>query len=71
MAAMKFIDEARVHLETHLLDLENILKMTGEAAGEETPTWLYVVEGRFARIQETAQAYMMAVHHHARPVLVD
>ncbi len=69
MAAMKFIDEARVHLETELLDLESILKMTSEAAGEVTPTWLYVVESRFARIQETAEAYMMAVHDHARPLL--
>lgn len=68
---MKFIDEARVHLESELLDLETILKMTAEAVGEVTPTWLFVVEGRFARIQETANAYMMAVHEHARPVLDD
>ncbi|MBG6078287.1 hypothetical protein [Polaromonas sp. CG_9.11] len=69
MAAMNFIDEARVHLENELLDLDNILKMTGEAAGEVTPTWLYVVEGRFEKIQAKARAYMMAVHEHARPVL--
>lgn len=69
MAAMKFIDDARTQLESELLDLESILKMTSEAAGEETPTWLYVVEGRFERIQSKASAYMMAVHEHARPVL--
>ena len=70
MAAMKFIDEARVHLESELLDLENILKMTSEAIGEQvTPTWLFVIENRFSRIQETANAYMMAVHEHARPLL--
>jgi hypothetical protein len=70
MAAMKFIDDAREQLEVELLDLETILKMTSEAAGEVAPSWLYVVESRFARIQETADAYMMAVHEHARPFLM-
>lgn len=70
MAAMKFIDEARVHLESELLDLETILKMTSEAIGEQVaPSWLFVIENRFLKIQETADAYMMAVHEHARPFL--
>ena len=72
MAAMKFIDDARLHLEFDLLDLETILKMTSEAIGDQVmPTWLFVIENRFSKIQETANAYMMAVHEHARPVLDD
>lgn len=71
MAGMDFIDDARTTLEERILELSMIVQtMWDLTSGDNvTPSWLEVIYPRFQSIDEAAQAYMMAVHEHARPVL--
>jgi hypothetical protein len=71
MAAMESIDQARNVLEEKMLDLVMIVKTCDAVAGDNPPDWLAMMFGRVLELDRAADAYMMAVHHHARPVLAD
>lgn len=76
MAGMKSIDEARNVLEeAALMTTETVRAFYGivEAAGQDvdTPPWLFILARHIDAWDKASQAYMMAVHQHARPVLND
>lgn len=71
MAGMKSIDDARVPLEEECLQLTTLIAAFSDLAGESDPPWLWLVRQRVAAVEERVQAYMTAVHEHARPVLND
>lgn len=76
MAGMKSIDEARNVLEeAALMTTETVRAFYGivEAAGPDvdTPPWLFILARHIDAWDKASQAYMMAVHQHARPVLND
>lgn len=76
MAGMKSIDEARNVLEeAALMTTETVRAFYGivEGAGHdvETPPWLFILAIHIDAWYKASQAYMMAVHQHARPVLND
>jgi hypothetical protein len=74
MAGMKSIDEARNVLEdAALMTTETVKAFYGivEGAGTDTPPWLFILATHVRAWDEATQAYMMAVHHHARPILND
>lgn len=71
MAGMKSIDQARDALEEALLDTTQIVEAFADLAGDEQPPWLFTLWRRVRKIEELSQAYMEAVHQHARPVLND
>ena len=70
MAGMESIDRARNDLEEALLDTTQIVAFA-DLAGDSQPPWLFTLWRRVRKIDELSQAYMMAVHEHARPVLND
>ena len=69
MAGMNFIDDARTVLEEDVMELNLLVKSFNDLAGENDPEWLWFFTRLASRIDASAQAYMMAVHEHARPVL--
>lgn len=76
MAGMKSIDEARNVLEeAALMTTETVRAFYGivEGAGSDvdTPPWLFILARHVRAWDEATQAYMMAVDHHARPILND
>lgn len=75
MAGMKSIDEARDVLEeAALMTTETVkaLQAVLDAVGsDELPPWLFVLARHIDAWDKASQAYMMAVHHHARPILND
>ncbi|WP_058089041.1 hypothetical protein [Aquabacterium parvum] len=72
---MKSIDEARNVLEeAALMTTETVRAFYGiVAAGPDvdTPLWLFILARHIDAWDKASQAYMMAVHQHARPVLND
>ncbi|WP_058087007.1 hypothetical protein [Aquabacterium parvum] len=72
---MKSIDEARNVLEeAALMTTETVRAFYGiVAAGPDvgTPPWLFILARHIDAWDKASQAYMMAVHQHARPVLND
>ncbi|WP_152987575.1 hypothetical protein, partial [Aquabacterium parvum] len=72
---MKSIDEARNVLEeAALMTTETVRAFYGiVAAGQDvdTPPWLFILARHIDAWDKASQAYMMAVHQHARPVLND
>lgn len=76
MAGMKSIDEARAGMEDGLLDLTMTMLAFKEvlaACGDDQagPAWLFVLSSKVDSVQHQVEAYMEAVHKHARPVLSD
>lgn len=71
MAGMKSIDDARVLLEESCLQLTMLVSAFDDLAGDNDPPWLFLIRSRVKEIDDFAQAYMMEIHHHARPVLRD
>jgi hypothetical protein len=73
MAGMKSIDEARNVLEeAALMTTETVRASTDiEGADIDTPPWLFILARHIDAWDKASQAYMMAVHQHARPVLND
>lgn len=72
MAVMESIDAARVELEEAVLEVQQLVQSYIDLTGDNsTPPWLFVLCRRFDRIDAASEAYMMAVHKHARPVLKD
>lgn len=75
MAGMKSIDEARDHMEeAALLTTETIraLYAVVEATkANDTPSWLFILARHVEAWDKAMNAYMDAVHQHARPVLND
>jgi hypothetical protein len=74
MAGMKSIDEARNVLEeAALMTTETVRAFYGivEGADVDTPPWLFILARHIDAWDKASQAYMMAVHQHARPVLND
>lgn len=76
MAGMKSIDEAGSVMEDALLDLtmtvrafKEVLASCGEDQGG--PAWLFVLDSKVDSVQRQVEAYLVAVHQHARPVLSD
>lgn len=77
MAAMESIDQARDALDDSVSELVLLLKafrefgdeVGGPCSSASWPSWLFVMEARVDVLERHAQAYMMAVHQHARPVL--
>ncbi|WP_235513941.1 hypothetical protein, partial [Aquabacterium parvum] len=69
------IDEARNVLEeAALMTTETVRAFYGiVAAGPDvdTPPWLFILARHIDAWDKASQAYMMAVHQHARPVLND
>jgi hypothetical protein len=73
MAEMKSIDEARNVLEeAALMTTETVRAFYGivESADVDTP-WLFILARHIDAWDKASQAYMMAMHQHARPVLND
>lgn len=77
MAAMESIDAARSLMEDRMLECTELLRSYRDAveqtAGEDkgVPPWLWTVERHVDALRVAAEAYMVAVHVHARPVLRD
>ncbi len=71
MAAMESIDRAGADLEEAVLDIGQIVEAFAQLAGDNQPPWLFTVWRRVRKVDELTQAYMAAVHEHARPVLND
>jgi hypothetical protein len=74
MAGMKSIDEARNVLEeAALMTTETVRAFYGSLkALMLTPRpWLFILARHIDAWDKASQAYMMAVHQHARPVLND
>lgn len=71
MAAMDFIDTARLDLEEVMLALTSLIKMADQLAPNDSPEWLFVVGNHVMAVEKKAVAYMDAVHQHARPILND
>lgn len=75
MAGMKSIDEARNVLEeAALMTTETVkaLQAVLDAVGsDDLPPWLFILARHIDVWDKASQAYMMAVHQHARPVLND
>jgi hypothetical protein len=49
--------------------LDDLLAAVGD--GTVVPPWLFVLSRHIAAWDDACDAYIMAVHHHARPVLND
>lgn len=75
MAGMKSIDEARESLEEAMLMTVSTIKAHREVLDQlqigDEPNWLFVLGRHIGTWEEASNAYMMAVHHHARPILDD
>lgn len=71
MAGMESIDAAGRALEEAVLDFATIVRVCDSINMDNPPDWLAMVFGRVLAIEDLVQAYMMAVHEHARPVLKD
>lgn len=71
MAGMKSIDEALQPLEETMLHLGTLIKSYSDLAGDNDPAWLFLVRNLVLDLDERVQAYSLAVHEHARPVLND
>lgn len=75
MAGMKSIDEARESLEEAMLMAVSTVKACREVLDQlqigDEPSWLFVLGRHIGAWEEASNAYMMAVHHHARPILND
>lgn len=77
MAEMESIDQAGDALEESVFELVQVLKAFRELADEvggpcssaTWPSWLFVMDARVGALERHTQAYRMAVHQHARPVL--
>lgn len=56
------VNEARHGLDEALLEASMLVDAFRQAAGDETPPWLFTVSCHMDRLHAAAQAYMGAVH---------
>ncbi|WP_152987776.1 hypothetical protein, partial [Aquabacterium parvum] len=70
---MKSIDEARNVLEEAALMTTETVRafywIVAAGPDVDTPPWLFILARHIDAWDKASQAYMMAVHQHARPVL--
>lgn len=71
MAGIDIITTARGELEEKLLDLALTVEMCDAIAGDKPPAWLSILSRQVARVRDSSDSYMQAVHRHATPVLLD
>lgn len=65
------IDAARSSLETALTEFDSLVQTCSALTSDDPPHWVHLLVVHNQRLRDAADAYSLAVHRFARPVLSD